>query len=133
MPQAQCKVRRQHSSTRILSVPFSNYDCISIDPDQSTTPEGSPPPDLQRTLGLQQPTAPALAPAASSILEALANMSRQNISGPTVNASPHKDSSYNVSNAPSNPAQQAAAMNQTLSFPPIPPPVNLLSRITRCI
>jgi protein NRD1 len=118
-------VRQQHSSIRISSVPFSNYDCISIDPDHSTTPEGSPPPDLHRTLGLQQPTAPALAPAASSILEALANLSRQNASGPAVNASPQKDSSYNVSNAPSNPAQQAAAMNQTLSFPPIPPPVNL--------
>lgn len=118
-------VRQQHSSTRISYVPFSNYDCISIDPDHSTTPEGSPPPDLHRTLGLQQPTAPALAPAASSILEALANISRQNASGPAVNASPQKDSSYNVSNAPSNPAQQAAVMNQTLSFPPIPPPVNL--------
>jgi protein NRD1 len=53
-------------------------------------------------------------------------MARQNISAPPPipNGQP-KDSLYNVSNAQNNPAQQSAAMNQSIPFPPIPPPVNV--------
>jgi protein NRD1 len=66
------------------------------------------------------------APAArntSSILEALANMARQNNTAPPANLSPPKDSQYNVSISQSNPAP--AAFNQGIPFPAIPPPVNV--------
>ena len=53
-------------------------------------------------------------------------MARQNTSAPPANTiPPTQDSSYIMSIAQGNPAQQAAAMNQTLPFPPIPPPVNV--------
>lgn len=93
--------------------------------NESTTPPGSPPADLQRTLGLQPPSASQnTVPArnTSSILEALANMARQNTAPPpTFPSPPVQGSSYNVSNAQSNPAQPA-----TLPFP-ILPPVNVPS------
>lgn len=103
---------------------FSNCNHFSV--DQSTTPPGSPPPDLQKSLGLLPKTpTPAVAAAAqntSSILAALANMARQNTAAPLANNQP-RDSSYNVSNAQNTPAPQVAALNQSLPFPP--PPVNV--------
>lgn len=115
-------------SKRAFSYPrswsFSNHCHFFI--DQSTTPPGSPPADLQKTLGLQQLPVSNPAPAArntSSILEALANMARQNNTAPPANPSPLKDSQYNVSNSQSNPA--LAAFNQGIPFPAIPPPVNV--------
>ncbi len=69
--------------------------------------------------------APAAAPNTSSILEALAKMAAQNTSAPSANPTPPKDSPFNVSNSQSNPAQQVAAFNQGISFPPIPQPVNV--------
>jgi protein NRD1 len=112
-----------HQCSFTLSV--SNRKCFSI--DQSTTPPGSPPADLQKSLGLQSPanSAPAAARNTSSILEALANMARQNTSAPPANPTLPMDSQYNVSNSQSNPAQQVAAFNQGVLFPPIPPPVNV--------
>jgi protein NRD1 len=102
---------------------------LEVPVDQSTTtttPPGSPPPNLQQALGLQPTAASAPAPNPSSIMEVLANLARQNTSAPAANLSTQpKDSSYNVSNAQSNSAQQVAAMNQTIPFPPIPPPVNV--------
>jgi protein NRD1 len=53
-------------------------------------------------------------------------MARQNTSASPANPSPPKDSQYNVSiSQQSNPAQQVAAFNQGVLFPPIPPPVNV--------
>ena len=62
----------------------------------------------------------------TSILEALANMARQNNTAPPANLNiPPQDSQYNVSNLQSNPAQQLAAFNQGVQFPAIPPSVNV--------
>lgn len=105
-----------------LSVPSQNG---------SFTPPGSPPLD---PLGFQKATGPFVAapPASntSSILAALANMARQNqnqnIAVPSANTSTQaQDNSYRVPNAQSNPAQQVSALNQTVPFPPIPPPVSV--------
>jgi protein NRD1 len=98
--------------------------------DQSTTPPGSPPADLRKTLGLPQSNAPPAGPApnTSSILAALANMARQNTSAapPNFNAQ-SQDSSFQVSNGQNNLAQLATALHQqqNLPFPHIPPPVNV--------
>jgi protein NRD1 len=104
--------------------------------DESTTPPGSPPADLQRTFGAQPaaPAPPAPAPAtatsAPSILEALANLARQQAPAPAPAPAQHhahaQDNSYNVSNAHNNPAQPASALNQAIPFPAVPPqPVNV--------
>jgi protein NRD1 len=68
------------------------------------------------------------APAArntSSILEALANMARQNNTAAPANSNPPQDSQFNVSSSQSNPAQQIAAFTQGIPFPAMPPPVNV--------
>jgi protein NRD1 len=97
--------------------------------DESTTPPGSPPADLQRTFGLHPaaPAAPAAATVTSapSILQALANLARQNTTAPSTTSAQPQDNSYNVSNAHNNAAQQAPALNQTISFPPVSQPVNV--------
>lgn len=93
----------------------------------TTTPPGSPPADLQKSLlGHQSAPAPATsAPNTSSILEALSNLARQNQAAPPASSLPQPmGSSYNVSNAQNNPAQQIPAMNQ-LPIPPMPMPVNV--------
>ncbi|KAI6249145.1 Rpb7-binding protein seb1 [Erysiphe necator] len=111
----------------------------------STTPPGSPPPDLQNRIGLINATNPA-APAASdtsAILAALAKMARQNTtvastSTPVTTATPStpaipsvpataahyqsQDNSYNVPNVHNIPLRQPTALNQT--FPPPFPPIN---------
>ena len=116
------------SKTATLSHPCPGHSLITaiLFIDQSTTPPGSPPADLQKTLGLQQIPVSNPAPAArntSSILEALANMARQNNTAPPANPTPPKDSQYNVSNSQSNPA--LSAFNQGIPFPAVPPPVNV--------
>lgn len=109
-------------------------DCI-----ESTTPEGSPPPNLQPTLvsqtnpppastaGPAQQTLATATPNTSSILAALANMAnnaRQNPAPVPVSSAPPVNS-YNVSHAQNNPTQPAQAMNQSLPFSVAPPqPVN---------
>ncbi|KAH9217228.1 hypothetical protein DL95DRAFT_386727 [Leptodontidium sp. 2 PMI_412] len=95
--------------------------------NETTTPPGSPPADLQKSLLGQQPAPAALVRNTSSILEALSNIARLNNAAPPANSNPLPQpmgSSYNVSNAQNNPAQQVPAMNQ-LPFPPMPLPVNV--------
>ncbi|KAI9742454.1 MAG: hypothetical protein M1818_003988 [Claussenomyces sp. TS43310] len=92
----------------------------------STTPDGSPPRDIQPSLGMQA-NAPAPPPASntSSILEALANMARQNTSASAANPNVSApDNSYKMPGAESNPAQQVA-MNPTYPFPTSAQPVNV--------
>ncbi|KAG0648129.1 Rpb7-binding seb1 [Hyphodiscus hymeniophilus] len=96
----------------------------------STTPPGSPPSDIRRTLGLQQSNAApaATAPDTSSILAALASMARQNISAaPSASNTLGQDSSFKVSNGQTNAALQSTGLHQqqTLQFPHIPQPVNV--------
>jgi len=123
------------SNAFILSVNSLMKSSTCVDP--STTPPGSPPPNLH-LLGTQQanantptpttatPSSASAPPNTSSILAALANIARQNTSAPPANPSTQaQDSSYNVSNAQSRPAPPVAALNQGLPFPPIPPPVNV--------
>lgn len=107
---------------------FSNQTTFLL--DQSTTPPGSPPPNiLQRTLGLPQPNAPvqaSSAPDTSSILAALANMARQNTAaGPTNSNTHNQNSSLNVPNGRGNPQQAPALNQQNIPIPQIPPPVNV--------
>ncbi|TVY55540.1 Rpb7-binding protein seb1 [Lachnellula cervina] len=90
--------------------------------NESTTPPGSPPADLQRAFGSTMhpgapatPAAPATATSAPSILQALASLARQN-------ASTSADNSYSVSNTHHN---GAPAANQTVPFPHVPQPVNV--------
>jgi len=109
------------SNTFILN-DFSNVPLLSL---ESTTPEGTPPRDFQMTS--QQPTAPAAtASNTSSILEALANMARQNTSVPAANANiPAPSSSYNMPSVPNVSAQQMASMNPPFPFPPSTQSVNV--------
>ncbi|KAF4634362.1 hypothetical protein G7Y89_g3749 [Cudoniella acicularis] len=107
--------------------------------NQSTTPPGSPPADVQQIFNIPasnaQPTnpvpTPGPAPASvgpSSILAALANMARQNTTAPApapTNAPQPMDNSYNVSSAHSSTAQQFTAMTQSAPYVQVPPPVNV--------
>ncbi len=91
----------------------------------STTPEGSPPADLRRILGLEQSNPPTSSmPDASAVLAALAGMARQNTSAAHSNSNggngQSQDRSYQVANGPSNPSQQASTLNL-----PFPLPVNV--------
>ncbi|KAF4990910.1 hypothetical protein FGRMN_8179 [Fusarium graminum] len=100
--------------------------------NQSTTPPGSPP---SNTLGSHRgsasatpaPSAPAAppAPSGSSILEALANMARQNTSAPPANPLPAPTASYNM--PASMPPQPVAPVMQPVSYPQTSQPVNVPS------
>jgi len=92
---------------------------------ESTTPEGTPPRDFQTTS--QQPAAPAAAVSnTSSILEALANMARQNTSAPAAIANvPAPSSSYSMPSVPNLSAQQMASINPTFPFPASTQSVNV--------
>lgn len=120
--------KTHHSSSRRLSLFLNDfYSCSASNPskphsDESTTPPGSPPADLQRAFGSTMhpgapatPAAPATATSAPSILQALASLARQN-------ASTSADNSYSVSNTHHN---GAPAANQTVPFPHVPQPVNV--------
>ncbi|KAL3417674.1 RNA-binding protein [Phlyctema vagabunda] len=117
-------------SSKDASMYGLKYNLIAPDSsiDQSTTPDGSPPPDLQKRLGLQPraEATPAPTPAAvPSILEALANIARQNTSASSVVPSNQaQGASQNVSNAQNNPAQHAGALNPLPAYSQYPPPVN---------
>ncbi|TVY36788.1 Rpb7-binding protein [Lachnellula subtilissima] len=95
--------------------------------NESTTPPGSPPADLQRAFGSTMhpgaPAAPAAATATSapSILQALASLARQNASTSAA------DNSYSASNAHHN---GAPALNQAVPFPHVPQPVNVPAATT---
>ncbi|KFY10267.1 hypothetical protein V492_05096 [Pseudogymnoascus sp. VKM F-4246] len=96
---------------------------------ESTTPEGSPPADVGRSFPGAPPPA-ANAPNTSSILEALANMARQNTTAaaatPTVSApapAPVQNNAYSMPQG--NGANHMAALNPTYPFPPSTQSVNV--------
>ncbi|OWP03885.1 hypothetical protein B2J93_4827 [Marssonina coronariae] len=116
------------SKTSIIHPLTDSVFNTTVVTDPSTTPPGSPPSDLQKSLlGVQpapNPTPAAPARDTSSILEALANMARQNTAAAPATQLPQPvDSLYNVSNGQNNTAQQVPAFNQP-SFP-LPLPVNV--------
>ncbi|KFZ13849.1 hypothetical protein V502_06404, partial [Pseudogymnoascus sp. VKM F-4520 (FW-2644)] len=99
--------------------------------NKSTTPEGSPPADVGRSFPGAPPPA-TNAPNTSSILEALANMARQNttaaaapqaISAPA--PAPVQDNAYSMPQAQSNGANHMATLNSTYPFPPSTQSVNV--------
>ncbi|KAI5457980.1 hypothetical protein BGZ63DRAFT_363437 [Mariannaea sp. PMI_226] len=97
----------------------------------STTPPGSPPPNLAASL--QAGSAPQVPPPASngsSILEALANIARQNTSAPpTASSLPAPAASYNMPGM-GLPQPVSSALPQAplpVSYPPISQPVNVPS------
>lgn len=114
-------------TTQILfsaSMTFLMYIYFSL---ESTTPEGTPPRDIQMTSTIQQPTTQAAAVSnTSSILEALANMARQNTSAPVASANiPAPSNSYSMPSVPNVPAQQMAYINPPFPFPSSTQPVNV--------
>ena len=102
-----------------LRIYISNYSRFYV--DQSTTPPGSPP-----TSTIAQPLN-NLQPNTSSILAALANMARQqNTAPPPANKGvQNQDSLYTMPIAQNNPAQQVAALNQSLPISSVAPLVNM--------
>ncbi|UKZ56231.1 hypothetical protein TrVGV298_010064 [Trichoderma virens] len=109
-------------------------------PPKSTTPPGSPPPGLATSLQNQAQNKPA--PNGSSILEALANIARQNTSAAPSNQSlPAPAASYSMPSAASNAPPASATppgLSQALasaipqlqphqSYPPAAQPVNVSS------
>lgn len=105
------------------TVDFLTTLCIEI----STTPPGSPPPNALASL--HGGSAPAPAPAnGSSILEALANIARQNTASNTSNV-PAPAASYNMP-ASSLPQPVSSTIAQPAqSYPPPPQPVNAPSSL----
>ncbi|KAF4969386.1 hypothetical protein FSARC_3368 [Fusarium sarcochroum] len=101
--------------------------------NDSTTPPGSPPPNLlgsYRGSAAATPTPSASsappAPNGSSILEALANIARQNTSAPSANPSlPAPAASYNM--PASGPPQPVSSAMPSVSYPPASQPVNVPS------
>ncbi|KAI9699339.1 MAG: hypothetical protein M1836_002949 [Candelina mexicana] len=94
---------------------------------QSTTPDGSPPRDLQQSFGSQQPTNSAPAPDTSAILAALATMAKQNTSAaPTTNSYAAQDNTNNVTSAQNAvPQPVPSSVNQAVFLPPPAQPVNV--------
>ncbi|KAL5352742.1 hypothetical protein ACLOAV_002690 [Pseudogymnoascus australis] len=99
--------------------------------NKSTTPEGSPPADVGRSFPGAPPPA-TNAPNTSSILEALANMARQNttaaaapqaISAPA--PAPVQDNAYSMPQAQGNGANHFATLNSTYPFSPSTQSVNV--------
>ncbi|KAJ4261458.1 hypothetical protein NW762_006883 [Fusarium torreyae] len=101
--------------------------------NESTTPPGSPPPNLMasyRGSAAATPTPSASsappAPNGSSILEALANIARQNTSAPPANPPlPAPAASYNM--PASGPPQPVSSAMPPVSYPPASQPVNVPS------
>ncbi|KAM0559492.1 hypothetical protein ACHAPJ_004522 [Fusarium lateritium] len=101
--------------------------------NESTTPPGSPPPNLMasyRGSAAATPTPSASsappAPNGSSILEALANIARQNTSAPPANPPlPAPAASYNM--PASGPPQPLSSAMPPVSYPPASQPVNVPS------
>ncbi|KAL2684862.1 hypothetical protein Neosp_005953 [[Neocosmospora] mangrovei] len=98
--------------------------------NESTTPPGSPPPSVLASFqghSTAPPAAPALpAPNGSSILEALANIARQNTSAPPASAPlPAPTASYSL--PASGPPQPVSSALPPVSYPPTSQPVNVPS------
>ncbi|ORY64051.1 uncharacterized protein BCR38DRAFT_205502 [Pseudomassariella vexata] len=101
----------------------------------STTPVGSPPPGpglpgLPGSNGMVEAKAPTTE-APNAIMEALANIARQNITAPTSSAAlPARDNAYSIANPQNDPAhqqQQPMPVSQSqpgYSYPAAPAPVN---------
>ncbi len=96
---------------------------------QSTTPEGTPPRNVQQSFGSQQSTNSAPAPDTSAILAALATMAKQNTStsaAPTTNSYAAQDNTNNVTNAQNAvPQPVPSSVNQAPFLPPLAQPVNV--------
>ncbi|KAH7270544.1 uncharacterized protein BKA55DRAFT_588960 [Fusarium redolens] len=97
--------------------------------NDSTTPPGSPPPNV---LGSQQGSASAPAttsappaPSGTSILEALANIARQNTTAPPANPLLAPTAPYNLPAAA--PPQSVSSATPPVSYPPASQPVNVPS------
>jgi len=87
-------------------------------PNASTTPPGSPPANIAASLGAKTSSAAPPAQNSQSILDALANIARQNTSAPASNPSlPAPTSSFNLASALSGLSQPASS-----SLPPSQPP-----------
>ncbi|KAF7542424.1 hypothetical protein G7Z17_g11585 [Cylindrodendrum hubeiense] len=100
-------------------------------PTTSTTPPGSPPPNLMNSLqGKAPPHGGFPAPNGSSILEALANIARQNTSVPPAPVLPTPTASYNLP-ATGLPHPVSSALSQQahlpVSYPTTSQPVNVPS------
>ncbi|RSL53711.1 hypothetical protein CEP53_007658 [Fusarium sp. AF-6] len=98
--------------------------------NESTTPPGSPPPSVLASFqghSTAPPAAPAPpAPNGSSILEALANIARQNTSAPPASAPlPAPTASYSL--PASGPPQPVSSALPPVSYPPTSQPVNVPS------
>ncbi|KAI8683743.1 hypothetical protein NCS57_00039100 [Fusarium keratoplasticum] len=98
--------------------------------NESTTPPGSPPPSVLASFqghSTAPPAAPAPpAPNGSSILEALANIARQNTSAPPASAPlPAPTASYSL--PASGPLQPVSSALPPVSYPPTSQPVNVPS------
>ncbi|KAF5550621.1 Rpb7-binding seb1 [Fusarium napiforme] len=97
--------------------------------NESTTPPGSPPPNV---LGSQQgsasgppTTSAAPAPSGTYILEALANLARQNTTAPPANPLPAPTAPYSLpAGAPTQPVSSATP---PVLYPPASQPVNVPS------
>jgi protein NRD1 len=89
-------------------------------PIASTTPPGSPPKHLQQALGMSAVAAqPVASDKNTSILEALANLARQNNALPPVSSQP-QGNPYNVSHTQNNPTFPSVQNSYA-----IPPQVNV--------
>ncbi|CAM1510423.1 Fc.00g007580.m01.CDS01 [Cosmosporella sp. VM-42] len=98
-------------------------------PTESTTPPGSPPPNLMASLQGQNAAPPAQATSGTSILEALANIARQNTTAPPNNSSlPAPTASYNMLAAGLPQAYSTLPQSQPpVSYPQASQPVNVPS------
>lgn len=85
----------------------------------STTPEGSPAPNLVPPGGQQQNGTGQAAPDTSSILKALADMAKQNQTAPTASGVPVQTNPFNLSNA-----QNAVSVPGTSSVDQASQPAN---------
>ncbi|KFA80470.1 hypothetical protein S40288_02101 [Stachybotrys chartarum IBT 40288] len=129
--QLSCPARPFHGpSPPLQGRPLGRRDSNRVLADESTTPTGSPPRDLLASLQGKPAEATPAAPAnSSSILEALANIARQNTSAaPTNPGLPAPAASYTM---PSTGLPQPISSSLPIphpqpptSYSPIPQPVN---------
>ncbi|KAI9836190.1 MAG: hypothetical protein M1819_001527 [Sarea resinae] len=90
---------------------------------QSTTPVGTPPRDIQQSLGQQQPNANA--PNTTAILAALANMAKQSTSTPPAAGFPPRNNSNNMPSTHSAVPQSISSSVNPAPLPPTAQPVNM--------
>lgn len=127
--------RPTSTSTRLSSSLRTSSHIPSL--DTSTTPPGSPPPNLLASLGSKAPAAAPQAQSGQSILDALANIARQNTTAPASTPGlPAPAASFNLASAlsglsqPAQPPLPQAQPPQTASYsagpqPAVNPPPSL--------